>query len=332
MKKATIAVLFLIFLTPQLYAQHEGKPGDGPSETDRNRKSQGTFIPAPNNPFPDPGTTGLLIQQLTFTDYKAADNNPKGGENWRQCNNGQNLGAPTWNWLTDWTTPMRLTTDWRSGGCDWKMGVVDSGNRFTGTELHLKWGPEQKAVDYLSPGSASDECANEGTFNVLVSHGVPSGPWMRRIVNPEGKTDNQESLRIDTDTRPNACPLTFDVFSEPKNKIVEWNVRIYNPGIHSDQAICGQASAAPEAPPRIASVGHPVTFVLNMHDGASCEMTMRLAAYRATTITAGATLRTIAKTDLGSANRWSEIVELNKDRIPDPSKLKAGLKIKLPEK
>jgi nucleoid-associated protein YgaU len=39
---------------------------------------------------------------------------------------------------------------------------------------------------------------------------------------------------------------------------------------------------------------------------------------------------TIAREQLGSAGRWKEIAELNKDIFPDPSKIRHGVRIRLP--
>ncbi len=38
----------------------------------------------------------------------------------------------------------------------------------------------------------------------------------------------------------------------------------------------------------------------------------------------------IARTELGNANRWQEIFELNKDKFPDPGRIQWGVRIKLP--
>jgi nucleoid-associated protein YgaU len=38
----------------------------------------------------------------------------------------------------------------------------------------------------------------------------------------------------------------------------------------------------------------------------------------------------IAREQLGDANRWQEIYELNKDKFPDPQRIREGVRIKLP--
>jgi len=39
----------------------------------------------------------------------------------------------------------------------------------------------------------------------------------------------------------------------------------------------------------------------------------------------------IARRELGDAGRWHEIHELNKDKFPDPSRIRVGVRIKLPQ-
>jgi len=50
------------------------------------------------------------------------------------------------------------------------------------------------------------------------------------------------------------------------------------------------------------------------------------------TVVAGDTLYSIAAQHLGSADRWEEIYKLNKALLPDPKKLKLGMKLRLPPK
>lgn len=38
----------------------------------------------------------------------------------------------------------------------------------------------------------------------------------------------------------------------------------------------------------------------------------------------------IARSQLGDSGRWKELYELNKDRFPDPAKIREGVRIKLP--
>jgi nucleoid-associated protein YgaU len=54
------------------------------------------------------------------------------------------------------------------------------------------------------------------------------------------------------------------------------------------------------------------------------------AAGRAHTVKAGESLWKIAKAELGDANRWKEIYELNKDKLKSPEALRDGMQLKLP--
>lgn len=60
------------------------------------------------------------------------------------------------------------------------------------------------------------------------------------------------------------------------------------------------------------------------------EPAKKAGGTREYTVKSGDTLGDIAKKELGSAKRWREIVDLNKDVISDPDNVAAGTKIKLP--
>ncbi len=47
-------------------------------------------------------------------------------------------------------------------------------------------------------------------------------------------------------------------------------------------------------------------------------------------VQAGETLMSIARSRLGAESRWSEIYELNKDRMADPNQVRAGMTLRLP--
>ncbi len=50
------------------------------------------------------------------------------------------------------------------------------------------------------------------------------------------------------------------------------------------------------------------------------------------TVKSGDTLMTIAKTELGSSNRWKEILDLNKRTLAAPENLQLGMQLKIPAK
>jgi nucleoid-associated protein YgaU len=47
-------------------------------------------------------------------------------------------------------------------------------------------------------------------------------------------------------------------------------------------------------------------------------------------VRAGDTLRGIAAAYLGDEERWQEILELNRDRVPGPEELRVGVELRLP--
>ncbi|MFQ5491195.1 MAG: LysM peptidoglycan-binding domain-containing protein [Phycisphaerae bacterium] len=54
------------------------------------------------------------------------------------------------------------------------------------------------------------------------------------------------------------------------------------------------------------------------------------STYRWYQVRKGDRYATIAKRELGSARRWKEIAELNRDIFPDPSKIRFGVRIRIP--
>jgi nucleoid-associated protein YgaU len=50
------------------------------------------------------------------------------------------------------------------------------------------------------------------------------------------------------------------------------------------------------------------------------------------TVKTGDTLMTIAKSELGSSNRWKEILDLNKRTLAAPENLQLGMQLKIPAK
>ena len=61
-------------------------------------------------------------------------------------------------------------------------------------------------------------------------------------------------------------------------------------------------------------------------------LTFRETKSKTYTVDSGDNLSNIAKQELGDANRWREIYELNKDVIGDnPDLIQPGKKLKLPE-
>ena len=77
----------------------------------------------------------------------------------------------------------------------------------------------------------------------------------------------------------------------------------------------------------------PASFVAPLDADPSAEAPMTNASAGGTLeyiVASGDTLSGIALAALGSAQKWPEILELNKDKLPKPEALKVGMKLKLP--
>ncbi len=57
---------------------------------------------------------------------------------------------------------------------------------------------------------------------------------------------------------------------------------------------------------------------------------MNAALANTHTVASGETLSLIARAHTGDANRWRELYELNKDKFPDPDRIRPGVRIKIP--
>lgn len=67
-------------------------------------------------------------------------------------------------------------------------------------------------------------------------------------------------------------------------------------------------------------------------DGLPSEKANAESAMRTYTVKSGDTLTSIASRELGSANRWKEILDLNKSKLASAESLKVGTDLKLPGK
>ena len=104
-------------------------------------------------------------------------------------NAGQCQG-PSQQWRTspDWTLPIRLDTDDRSGGCQLAFGVRDLDSQLQGLSLNFTWLP--------TPGADAGQCGNyQGTFPIPVTQFLAFS----------------QLIQIDTDHRTGFCNLTFSL-------------------------------------------------------------------------------------------------------------------------
>ena len=76
---------------------------------------------------------------------------------------------------------------------------------------------------------------------------------------------------------------------------------------------------------------------IKTHQGWENEIVANIKAQRSDvygvhTVTAGETLSKIAKSYLGDASRYMEIVKANSDTVTDPDKIKVGQRLNIPAK
>ena len=76
---------------------------------------------------------------------------------------------------------------------------------------------------------------------------------------------------------------------------------------------------------------------IKTHQGWENEIVANIKAQRSDvfgvhTVTAGETLSKIAKSYLGDASRYMEIVKVNSDTVTDPDKIKVGQRLNIPAK
>lgn len=91
-----------------------------------------------------------------------------------------------------------------------------------------------------------------------------------------------------------------------------------NPGLDAERMAVGQVLTLPGQAVAAPAVAPPAKL---SSDGAS----------RLYTVSSGDTLSSIAKAHLGNEGRWTELFQLNEDRLSSPSKLYVGQTLRLPQ-
>ncbi|MER6411042.1 hypothetical protein [Streptomyces humidus] len=196
---------------------------------------------------------GALIAGLTGTTAHATEStlrtapaeigiqfNPDGDAG--QC--GGTTGQQ-WSSNPDFTRPIRIDTDNRSGGCQLAFGIYDPDNTLSGLSLSYRF--------QASPGGDAGQCGNPGTYQMPIQRFRTFGP----------------SVRIDTDNRAGWCNLAFTVSGRSD---VVLDVQFYADG---DGGQC--VNALPAGQYQSAFAGAPVTVGIDA-DGRSggCQLLLRL--------------------------------------------------------
>ncbi|MEI5527882.1 hypothetical protein WB401_43725 [Streptomyces brasiliscabiei] len=149
-----------------------------------------------------------------------------------------------WTASPDWTQAIRFDTDNRGGGCQLAFGVHDPDGALAGSSISYSLRP--------SAGGDAGQCgSNQGTYAVPILPIPVFG----------------QAVRVDTDSRPGWCNLTFTVTGN-----IVLDVQFYPDG---DAGQCPDASPAGQY--RSAFVGTPVTVKIDA-DGRSggCQFLLRL--------------------------------------------------------
>jgi hypothetical protein len=175
------------------------------------------------------------------------------GGNAGQC--GNPTSASQWAVSPDWTSPIRIDTDQRTGGCELSFGIFDPSSVLTGLGVTYTWS--------VSPGGDANQCGNQGTFAMPVNT----------------RFESFGSIIIDdTDNRAGWCNLTFTVSG---NSNAGLDVQYYaDPGGNAGQC----HSALPQGSFYTAAAGAPVTIGLDTDSRTGgCWLSLRLRQFSSAT-------------------------------------------------
>ncbi|MFJ7243291.1 hypothetical protein ACIQWA_01465 [Kitasatospora sp. NPDC098652] len=144
-----------------------------------------------------------------------------------------------------WTDAIRFDTDSRPGGCQLAFGVYDPDGDLEGVSLTYEL--------RSTPGGDPAQCGNQGTFRMPISKDA-------RTFGP--------AVRIDTDSRPGGCNLTFAV-PQIKQTYVALDIQ-YDPD--GDPAQCHNTGRR-----RAETDRGPVTIGIDTDDRpGGCRLQLRL--------------------------------------------------------
>lgn len=193
--------------------------------------------------------------------HASAAAEPSIGVEWFVTSGGQagQCGNPTsssqWAVSPDWTSPIRVDTDSRSGGCELAFGIYDPSRLLTGLGVTYTWTVSQGGIG----GQCESATTSQGTFSMPVNTQFQSfGPLV---------TD-------DTDNRMGYCNLTFNVSGRSDVGI---DVQYYA----DTSGSAGQCiNALPQGSFYTAVAGSPVTLSLDTDDrSGGCWLSFRLRQF-----------------------------------------------------
>jgi hypothetical protein len=154
-------------------------------------------------------------------------------------NNGGQCGSPAFQVQTvpanNWSTPLRVDTDGRSGGCEAGWAINDPSNLLAGLSINGTW--------TVSPGGNAGQCGSVNSFPVTI--------------NNTGGPTNITGIFDDTDDRAGYCNLAFSVAGRSN---VALDVQYYaDPSGSAGQCV----NALPQGSFYTASVNHPISMGLD---------------------------------------------------------------------
>lgn len=163
----------------------------------------------------------------------------KKGDDPAQCGGSKQQ----WAAMPNWSTPIRLDTDGRPGGCLLGFGLQDPSGVFAGVDITYQWTP--------TGGGNDQQCGGAGQYTVPTNLGFGS------------------NIVVDTDDSAGGCYLVFSIDGRDDMAL---DVQFW---ADTDNGQCG--NALPEGEYWTASSGQSVTL-LDDTDGrpGGCELQFRL--------------------------------------------------------
>jgi hypothetical protein len=186
-----------------------------------------------------------------------AASQPSAGVEWYVTPGGDagQCGNPTsstqWAVSPDWTSPIRIDTDGRAGGCDLAFGIYDPSDVLAGLSAAYTWA--------VSPGGDANQCGNAGTWSMPV--------------NTQFEQFGQVVLD-DSDNRSGWCNLTFSLSGRSD---VGLDLQYYADASGSaNQCV----NALPQGDYYTATAGSPVTLELDTDNRpGGCWLSVRVRQF-----------------------------------------------------
>jgi hypothetical protein len=110
------------------------------------------------------------------------------------------VGGTQFSAFGEWTAPIRMDTDNRSGGCNLQWAIIDPANKLTGLNVTAGW-----------RFSINDDPNVNGYYQCKGNHGDRTIPITTSIPQDENQLSFSDYIGVDTDNEQGACDLTFSL-------------------------------------------------------------------------------------------------------------------------